>query len=26
VVMAITLERLSQALGSWGPTHHAPDT
>ena len=24
VVMAITLDRLSQALGSWGPTHHEP--
>jgi glycine betaine/proline transport system permease protein len=26
VVMAITLDRLSQALGSWGRTHHEPET
>ena len=25
VVMAITLDRLSQALGKWGPTHHEAD-
>ena len=25
VVMAITLDRLSQALGNWGPTHHDHD-